>query len=140
MKDVVTYLNFDGNCREALEFYAKCLGSEVTLMPFSEGPRDLPAAAKEAGQRIMHGRLTKGKTILMASDCVPGMNFQPGNNFSISLECESMDEIEKLFAALGENGKVTMPLQDMFWGARFGMITDQFGVNWMLNFELPKPQ
>jgi PhnB protein len=61
-----------------------------------------------------------------------------GNNFSIAVECESMPEIDTLFTALGENGKVTMPLQDTNWGARFGMLTDQFGIRWMFNYELPK--
>ena len=70
----------------------------------------------------------------MASDTMPGMPFQRGNNFSISVACESMPEMEKLFAALGENGHVTMPMHDAFWGGRFGMLTDQFGTSWMLSF------
>jgi PhnB protein len=135
MKEIVTYLNFDGNCREAMEFYKKCLGAELYLMPFSEAPGDFP---KEAKDRIMHARLTKGSTLLMASDTMPGMPFQQGNNFSVSMQCESLQEIERLFTALGEKGKVTMPLQDTFWGARFGMLRDQFGIHWMFNFEHPK--
>jgi PhnB protein len=138
MKEVNTYLNFDGNCREAMEFYKKCLGAELQLMPFSEGPADLLKEAKEAKDRIMHARLTKGSTLLMASDTMPGMPFQQGNNFSVSIQCESLPEIEKLFTAFGEKGKVTMPLQDQFWGARFGMLKDQFGIHWMFNFEHPK--
>ncbi len=69
---------------------------------------------------------------------MPGMPFRQGNNFSVTVSCESLQEIERLFAALGEKGKVTMPLQDVFWGARFGMLTDQFGINWMFNFDMPK--
>jgi PhnB protein len=135
MKEVVTYLNFDGNCREAMEFYKKCLGAELSLMPFSEIPGDKP---KDADHRIMHARLTKGTTLLMASDTMPGRPPQPGNNFSISIQTESLPETERLFQALSEKGQVTMPLQDTFWGARFGMLTDQFGIQWMLNFEHPK--
>jgi PhnB protein len=87
----------------------------------------------------MHAKLTKGPLpVLMASDTIPGMPFQEGNNFTVSTNCESLQETERLFAALGENGKVTMPLQSTFWAARFGMLTDQFGVNWMLNFEHPQ--
>jgi PhnB protein len=86
----------------------------------------------------MHARLSNGKTLLMASDTVPGRPFQQGNNFSVSIHCESLPEIEKLFTALAENGKVSMPLDDAFWGARFGMLTDQFGIHWMLNYEYPK--
>jgi PhnB protein len=135
MKEIITYLNFDGNCREAMQFYERCLGGELQLMPFSEVPGDLP---KEAKDRIIHARLAKGSAVIMASDTMPGTPFQQGNNFSICLNCESLEETESFFRALGEKGKVTMPLQDTFWGARFGMLTDQFGVNWMFNFEKPK--
>jgi PhnB protein len=136
MKEVILYLNFDGNCREAVTFYAKCLGADLQLMPFSEAPFDSPPGSKD---RIMHARLTKGTAVLlMASDTMPGMPFQQGNNFSVSIACESVEEVQKFFAALGQGGKVTMPLQDTFWNAYFGMLTDQFGVNWMFNFEKPK--
>jgi PhnB protein len=132
MKEMITYLNFDGNTRDAMQFYARCLRAEL---PFSEANREVPPGAKD---RTIHARLTKGSCVLMASDTMPGMPLQTGNNFHICLNCESLDETERLFSALGENGKVTMPLQDTFWGARFGMLLDQFGVNWMLNFEKPK--
>jgi PhnB protein len=136
MKQITPYLIFDGNCRQAVTFYEKCLGAELHLMPFSAHPGDYP---KEAKDRIMHARLAKGQAaILMASDTMPGMPFQQGNNFSISIDCESPEEIERLFTAFGQNGKVTMPLHDAFWGARFGMLTDQFGINWMFNLENPK--
>jgi PhnB protein len=134
MKEIVTYLNFDGNCREAMKFYEKCLGADLYMMPFSEAP-GVPPDAKD---RIMHARLSNGKTLLMASDTMPGRPSQQGNNFSVSIHCESLPEIEKLFTALAENGKVSMPLDDAFWGARFGMLTDQFGIHWMLNYEYPK--
>lgn len=135
MKELATYLTFDGNAREAMTFYAECLGAELNLVPFSQAPFDCPAEAKD---RILHARLSKGPIVLMASDAMPGMPFQQGNNFSVSIAPESLDETEQLFAALSRNGKVTMPLADAFWGARFGMLTDRFGVNWMINFELPK--
>jgi len=136
MKEVVTYLNFDGNCREAMTFYAKCLGGDLTLTPLSEMPGNHPPEAKD---RIMHARVNKGSTaVLMASDAMPGMPFQQGAGFSISIMCESAHEIDSLFAALSEGGKVGMPLADQFWGARFGMLTDKFGIHWMLNFEHPK--
>lgn len=137
MKEVITYLNFDGDCRAAMEFYKTCLGAELQLMPFSEIPGDFPAK-EAAGDRVMHARLTKGSTLLMASDTMPGMPFQQGTNFSVSIGCESLQEIEALFTAMSDKGSVTMPLQDQFWGARFGMLKDQFGVHWMFNFEYPK--
>jgi PhnB protein len=86
----------------------------------------------------MHARLAKGAMAIMASDTMPGMPLHQGNNFSISIQCDSQHEIDSLFAALSEGGKVTMPLQDQFWGARFGMSTDRFGIQWMFNFEHPK--
>jgi PhnB protein len=134
MKEFVAYLNFDGNCREAMTFYKKCFDAELHLMPFSEGPGNPPAEAKD---RIMHARLQKGSAVLMASDTMPGMTFQQGNNFSIMVPCESVAQVEKLFTAFSENGKITMPVQETFWAARFGMLTDQFGVNWMFNVDKP---
>src|SRR4029453_18968131 len=109
MKAGTIYLNFDGNCREAMKFYERCLGGELHLMPFSEAPGDHP---KEAKDRIMHARLVKGSAVLMASDTMPGMPFRQGTNFSISIDCESLEDIDRLFNAFGEGGKVTMPLQD----------------------------
>jgi PhnB protein len=132
----IGYLNFDGNCRDAMKFYAKCLGAELMMMPFSEAPGDFP---KEAKDRVMHSKLDKGgETLLMASDTAPGMPFKPGTNFAVSVHCESQPEIDGVFGRFSEGGKVTMPLQDTFWGARFGMLTDRFGVNWMFNYEKPK--
>ena len=135
MKELATYLNFNGNCRDAMKFYERCLGGELHMMPFSEVPGNYPPEAKD---RIMHARLTNGPAVLMASDTMPGMTFQQGTNFAIAVQCQSQEELERLFNAMSEKGKITMPLQDTFWGARFGMLTDQFGINWMFNFEKPK--
>lgn len=135
MQGIYSYLTFNGNCREAMSFYQKCMGAELHTMPFSEMPGDFPAEAKD---RVMHARLTKGPAIIMASDTMPGMPFHPGNNFSISVACESMEEIKSLFNAFSEKANVTMPLQDTFWGAHFGMLTDQFGTQWMFNFDKPQ--
>ena len=137
MKDVVTYLNFDGNCREAMEFYQQCFGAELYLLSFSEVPGDLPKEAKEAPDRIMHATLRKGSPFLMAADIMPGGVVQQGNNFSVMIHCESPQEIERLFTALGESGKVTMALQETFWAGRFGTLTDKFGINWIFNLEKP---
>jgi PhnB protein len=136
MKAVVTYLAFDGNCRQAMKFYERCFGGELYLMPFSEAPGDHPPEAKD---RVMHATVVKdGKSIVMASDTMPGQPYTPGTNFSICISPENTEELERLFTALGEKGKVAMPLQDTFWGARFGIVTDQFGITWMLNYEKPK--
>jgi len=135
MREMITYLTFNGNARQAMEFYKECLGGELFMMPFSEAPGDFP---KEAKDRIMHATLRNGAVALMASDAMPGMPFQQGTNFSISVVPESVEEEEKLFTAVAKNGKITMPLQDTFWGAHFGMVTDQFGIQWMFNLEKGK--
>jgi PhnB protein len=138
MKQTNTYLTFDGNCGEAMAFYKKCLGGELSQFKFSEMPGEMPAEMKGAEDRIMHACLTSGPVVLMASDNCPGMPFQKGNNFSINLACESVEEAEKLFGALSEKGNVTMPLGETFWAVRFGMLTDQYGIPWMFNVEKPQ--
>lgn len=137
MKEMTSYLTFDGNAREAMEFYKTCLGGELAVMTFADSPMkaQTPPGAEK---RVMHARLTSGPTVLMASDTMPGMPFQQGNNFSLAISCETPQESDKLFAALGAGGKIIMPLQETFWAERFGMLTDKFGVNWML--DLDKPQ
>lgn len=136
MKEITTYLNFDGNARQAMEFYQKCLGGELEVLPLSATPCNVAEKDKDG---LAHARLSKGSaTLLMASDATCEMAYSKGNNFSVSLNCESLPEIQQTFAALGENGKVILPLQDMFWGGHFGVLTDQFGVNWLFNYEYPK--
>ena len=138
MNEVVTFLNFDGNCREAMEFYKKCFAAELFLLPYSEAPGDLPWVTEETKGKIMHSSLTKGSlTILMGADTISGRLFQPGNNFSVAIRCEGLQETDALFTALGENGEITMPLQETFWATRFGMLTDRFGIRWMLNLGKP---
>src|SRR5271165_4713288 len=96
------YLFFDGNCREAMTFYGECLQTQPGFTPFSAGPADMPEAAQSAPDRILHSELHSGPVALMASDVLPGMPFEKGNNFSISLSCEGLAEMERIFAALGE--------------------------------------
>ena len=135
MKEVNAYLTFDGNCREAMKFYEQCLGAELELTTFGDMPGEVSAAAKD---RIMHARLAKGSTILMASDTMPGMPLNKGNNCSIAVHCESRQEIERLFTAFSKNAQIRMPLEDTNWGAHFGMLTDQYGIQWMFNYSKPK--
>jgi PhnB protein len=135
VKALNPYLNFDGTAREAMEFYKASLGAQLDIMTFGDSPMQAPPGSEK---RVLHARLTKGSLTLMASDTMPGMPFQPGTNFSLALECESAAEVDKIFAALSAGGKVTMPVQETFWAERFGMLTDKFGVSWML--DLAKPQ
>jgi PhnB protein len=140
MKEVVTYLNFEGKTREAMNFYAKGLGAELELITFADHMgANLPKEMEANKDGIMHARLSKGgETLLMASDAIPGTPLQSSTNFSISVHCESLEEIEGFFAAMSAGANIRMPLSDASWGARFGMLTDKFGVQWMFNFELPK--
>src|SRR5882724_857544 len=111
MKSLTTYLTFDGTCSEAMTFYAKCLGAELQMMPFSEAPGSQRPSGD--GDRIMHSRVIKsGTVVLMASDSMAGMAIRNGSNFSISVDCESEADIDSLFAAFSEGGTVRMPLAD----------------------------
>jgi PhnB protein len=141
MKQILPFLNFDGNCREAMEFYKQCLGAELFLMPYSDAPSDQTWVTPESRDRILHSTLKLGSDapLLMAADVMPGMPFQHGSSFAVVIECDSAEEIDTFFAALSAGGEVTMELQNTFWNARFGMLTDKFGVRWMLNYTLPKP-
>ena len=135
MKSFVPYLNFDGNTREAMEFYKSCTGGTLEIQSFAEAKIPGPPGSEN---RTLHARLESGSAVLMASDTMPGMQFTPGNNVHINVDCEDVPQIERLFAAFSDGASVTMPLQNQFWGARFGMLVDKFGVHWMFNCELPK--
>ena len=125
MKVIHAYLNFDGNCREAMTFYEECLGAKLETMTFAQANFPCPDSAKE---RLIHARIVKGSALLMASDTMPDMPFEPGNNFSISVSCNDVKEIEKIFSALSRGGEVTMPLEETFFAQKFGMLIDKFGI------------
>ena len=131
-----TYLHFNGNCREAFEFYRSVFGGEFAFIDtFANGPDDFEVPEEELDS-IMHVSLPIGSSVLMGSD-TPS-SFGPanmGNNFSISCLTQSREETDELFAGISEGGTVTCPLADMFWGAYFGSCTDRFGINWQFNCE-----
>jgi PhnB protein len=127
-----TYLVFDGNCREAMKFYQRCLGGELQFVPASE----MPGGAPEGNpNRIVHSMLRNGDVVWMGMDNQPGLPYRPGNNFLININCGSVEEINRVFAALALEGKITMPLQETFFADRFGMLTDRFGISWILGLE-----
>ncbi len=133
-----TYLTFDGNCREAFEFYRSVFGGEFdTIDTFGNAPADTPLPEGEA-ERIMHVSLTIGSSVLMGSD--RSTQFAPppvvGDNFSISIAAETREQCDAFCAKLSEGGTVTMPLSEQFWGSYFGMCKDRFGVNWMVSCPL----
>ena len=142
MTTVNTYLTFDGNCEEAFLFYQAVFGGEfVDKSKFGEMPpqEGMPSLSEADKNRILHITLPiSDETILMGSDTMPGIhNLNIGNNFSLSLNVDSKEEASQLFSKLSVGGVVTMPLEDTFWGAYFGMWTDKFGINWMVNYDDP---
>jgi PhnB protein len=134
VKYVTPYLNFDGNCRQAMHFYHKCLGTELQISSYPDA-KGQPSRDPDA--KVMHSQLLRnGEPVLMGSDMPPNSALRIGNNFSVSVDCDSVEEIEQLFTVVGESGQVRVPLANMPWGARFGMLTDQFGVQWLFNCKL----
>ncbi|ANH80510.1 glyoxalase [Niabella ginsenosidivorans] len=133
-----TYLTFNGNCEEAFNFYRSVFGGNFShLARFSELPQQQGYTVTDADRnRIMHISLPIGASVLMGCDMGPqwAASLVQGNNFSVSVLADSKAEAEKLFSGLATYGQITMPLADTFWGDFFGMIIDQFGINWMISF------
>lgn len=131
---VQPYLFFGGRCDEALTFYQRALGATVDrVMRFKESPDPPPPGVLPAGfeDKIMHSSFRVGGTTVMASDgCEPDQKFA---GFSLSLSVPTEAEADRAFAALAEGGQVRMPLGKTFWTSRFGMVTDRFGVGWMVS-------
>ena len=133
-----TYLNFNGNCEEAFTFYKSVFGGEFTYIGrFGDMPKSEDYNVSESDHnKIMHVSLPIGTSILMGSDT--GGDWAPtyvqGNNFSVSVTANSKEEADTIFNKLSVEGKITMPLEKTFWGDYFGMLTDKFGINWMMSF------
>lgn len=137
MAAVNPYLTFNGTCEEAFNFYKSVFGGEFPYAgKFSDMPSEYPIAESEKN-KIMHISLPIGNTVLMGSDAVEGFGGVPkiGDNFSVSINTDSEEEATRIFNGLSAGGKVTMPLDKTFWGALFGMFTDKFGINWMVNYD-----
>ncbi|MFD1773098.1 VOC family protein [Paenibacillus rhizophilus] len=132
---VNAYLNFNGNCREAVEFYAQVFGTEEPkLMTFGEMPPNpeypLPEEAKNL---IMHTQLDIFGSNVMFSDVFPGMPFVVGSNINLALVTEDIEALQSAFGKLKEGGKVGMELQETFWSKCYGSLSDKFGVVWQFN-------
>ncbi len=136
-----TYLNFNGNCEEAFNFYKSVFGGEFTYIGrFGEmPPSDEFTVSERDKNKVMHVSLPTGSSVLMGSDNGEQYeaSFVKGNNFSVSINADSREEAENLYNGLSAGGQVTMPMSDTFWGAYFGMFTDKFGINWMVNYDEP---
>lgn len=132
---VVTYLSFPGNCQAALQFYEKAVGARIRdLFPYRGSPMEskVPAQMRD---KVLHAVFDIGEYTLMASDRVGQTGPGGMSGFAIVLGAETPEEAERLIAALAVGGEITMPLQETFWAVRFGMVTDQFGMPWMINCE-----
>lgn len=130
---IIPYLFFDGNCREAMEFYKTCLGGELQLMAL----KDTPVAAQfppEAADLIMHADLDNDNISLMASDNFDGSPIEQGNRISLMISCSSEEELRKFFDALAQGGTVNQPVRKEFWGDIYGQLTDKFDIQWQMNF------
>lgn len=133
--NITPYLTFNGRCREALEFYAQHLGGKIEfLMTFGESPM-AGQTPPEVRNHVMHATLAIDGSLIQASDAPPP-NYQPTSGMSLAVSLDNVAEAERIFNGLSEGGQVTMPLQQTFWAARFGMLTDRFGTPWMINCEV----
>ena len=127
------YVFYSGTCEEAINHYQRILGGDVVMMSrYGDGPgsEELSADAKNL---VMHARLVFEGQTLMASDAPPSMPNNGSHGFSLSLNLSDLDKAERVFNGLADGGSVTMPLQKTFWAERFGMLTDRYGIEWMIN-------
>ncbi len=131
------YLNFNGQCREAMNFYKEIFGGELHFVAVKDTPMAdrCPSGTED---QIMHASLMNPDMVIMGTDMTPPGGLNPGNNFALSLNFTSEEETHTLFNKISSGGKVIEPVQPQFWGALFGMAIDRFGTPWMFNCEQPK--
>ncbi|HTI08195.1 MAG TPA: VOC family protein [Puia sp.] len=139
MTQINSYLTFSGNCREAMTFYKECLGGELTLQTIGDSPiaDKLPPQMKDS---VLHSTLTRGPLQIMATDIVSEQGLVRGNSVSLMLNCSSEEEIHTFYANLSKGGKATHPLENSFWGALFGDLTDRYGNHWLLHYDKNEKQ
>ncbi len=130
------YLGFNGDCQEAFKYYERVLGGKIIAMiTHADMPAEDQAQTPPGWKnKIMHARLVVGDQVLMGSDA-PSDHFEKTQGMSVALQIDDPNEAERIFAALADNGTVRMPIQPTFWAIRFGMLTDRFGIPWMVNCE-----
>jgi PhnB protein len=129
-----TYLMFNGQCEEAFTFYAKLLGGKIQMMMKHKGSPAESHTPPEWLDKILHGRMTIGDQVLMASDSPPD-RYQKPQGFFVSINLKDPNEAERIYNALAKDGTVHMPMQETFFAAKFGMLVDRFSIPWMVNCE-----
>jgi PhnB protein len=137
IKSLNPHITFDGTAEQAIRLYEHALGAKIeTKMLLG----DVPGTTAPPGQerRVMHATLRVGEGVIMLSDAQTGDSASVHGNIQIALHFAELTEMAQAFDALTEGGQVTVPLQDTFWNARFGMLTDAFGIRWMFNCEMNK--
>jgi PhnB protein len=136
MNRIETYIHFNGNCEEALNFYKESLGGEIIIVSrFGDAPG---SASEEQKKKIMHATFRIGDSGFMASDTMIERPVTPGSNFAMSIGSDDEAATRRMFDKLSQGGQVTMPLEVQFWGDLFGMLKDKFGIAWMFNCSMKK--
>ncbi len=133
-----TYLNFDGDCAEALKFYEQHLGGKIVMMSTFDSIPDPASVPPGMEKKVLHARILLGDALLMASDTPPGIH-QPMRSVYLSLSLDSDEEAERLYALLTDGGEIFMKMEETFFAHRFAMLRDKFGTSWMLIHERPMP-
>ncbi len=132
------HLNFGGNCKDAFAFYEKVFKADQAFsMTYGQAPQGAPVPA-DWGDKVMHTSIPLGSGVLMGCDAPPNSS-QPMSGFQVCVEDKDQAEVKRIFEALSEGGNVTMPIQKTFWSPLFGMLTDKFGVNWMVSVPGEQP-
>ncbi len=135
MIGVNPYIAFRGNCREAIDFYKQALGAEEI---YAQTYGDSPMAEMGAADAIMHCTIKIGESSIMMCDDFHSESLAPGGNISLAIGLNDVDKANAYFANLSDGGSVAMPLDKTFWAEAFGMLTDKFGIKWMVNCDAPQ--
>jgi len=127
------YLTYNNNCREAMNFYKDCLGGDLFLQTVGELPAMAEKMPPEMKNNILHSTLTSGDIVIMASDLNRETPIE-GNTVHLCINCKNENELNNFFSNLSRGGKITEPISDMPWGAKYGALTDKYGKHWLFNF------
>jgi PhnB protein len=125
------YLNFDGNCREAMEFYKDCFGGEIEMQTVEGSPMEKYLSGSK--DQVLHATLSNGSLVLMGSD-IKGPGYAKGGAVILSLTSSSEEELNRFFTKLSRDGQVIDQIRPMFWGALCGALLDKYGMRWMMNY------